>query len=222
MNLPEHLFPDVVLYTAWFIMLCILGLTLKKIIQNKQLFSGSGCALFCILMAWMLHASVNIGLNYHFLGVTLLTLTLGWSLTLWIMALACIIYTLVFLTPADLLSVGLNFCIMTLPAVSITLISLKAAQKYLPKHIFIFILGNGFITAALSLLACALLIVLTLGLFNVYPMKFLISTALPVYFFIAWGEAFLTGLITAVLVCFAPQWVTTFDDDLYLKKPTIL
>jgi uncharacterized membrane protein len=29
---------------------------------------------------------------------------------------------------------------------------------------------------------------------------------------LSWSEAFTTGLLTAVLVVYRPQWVATFDD----------
>jgi len=30
-------------------------------------------------------------------------------------------------------------------------------------------------------------------------------------------EAFITGIVIALLVAFRPQWVSTFDDNRYLK-----
>ena len=35
----------------------------------------------------------------------------------------------------------------------------------------------------------------------------------------AWGDAFLTGMFTALLVAYKPEWLATWSDGLYLKKP---
>ena len=33
----------------------------------------------------------------------------------------------------------------------------------------------------------------------------------------AWGDAFLTGMTTAIFVAFAPQWLATWSDERYLR-----
>jgi uncharacterized membrane protein len=35
----------------------------------------------------------------------------------------------------------------------------------------------------------------------------------------AWGDAFLTGMLTAIFVAFKPQWLLTWSDAHYLRKP---
>lgn len=35
----------------------------------------------------------------------------------------------------------------------------------------------------------------------------------------AWGDAFVTGMVTAVFVAFRPQWLATWSDALYLRQP---
>ena len=42
--------------------------------------------------------------------------------------------------------------------------------------------------------------------------------AFPVFFLISWGEAFLTGMFTAIFVALKPQLLLTFDDDFYLNR----
>ena len=34
----------------------------------------------------------------------------------------------------------------------------------------------------------------------------------------AWGEAFMTGMFSAIFVAFRPQWLATWSDNLYLHK----
>jgi uncharacterized membrane protein len=35
---------------------------------------------------------------------------------------------------------------------------------------------------------------------------------------LAWGEAFLTGFLLTMFTVYRPEWVLTFDDDVYLKN----
>jgi len=36
----------------------------------------------------------------------------------------------------------------------------------------------------------------------------------------AWGDAFITGMLVAVFVAFAPQWLATWSDARYLHPPS--
>ncbi|MDD5028412.1 MAG: hypothetical protein PHH58_02760 [Rhodoferax sp.] len=38
------------------------------------------------------------------------------------------------------------------------------------------------------------------------------------HWLIAWGDAFLTGMVAAVLVAYKPDWLATWSDRLYLKS----
>jgi uncharacterized membrane protein len=43
--------------------------------------------------------------------------------------------------------------------------------------------------------------------------------ALVARWLMAWGDAFLTGLMAAVFVAFVPQWLATWSDQRYLHPP---
>jgi len=45
------------------------------------------------------------------------------------------------------------------------------------------------------------------------------SALLTAAWLIAWGEAFLTGALTAIFVAFRPQWLLTYSDARYLPPP---
>lgn len=218
MNFPHILFPSWLLISTWVLMIVIL-LSGLLILKNKPPMKANiGMALFFVMLLWMMNASVKTGVIYHLLGATLLTLTLGAIWAMWVLAIACVIYAYVFSGSSDVWAVGLTFCTMVLPSVGLTVLCLKLARKWLPAHIFVFILGNGFLTAALSFIFSAMIIALALFFVEAYPADFLFKEVLPVYFLMSWGEAFLTGLLTAILVCFAPQYVYEFSDEVYLKN----
>jgi uncharacterized membrane protein len=88
-------------------------------------------------------------------------------------------------------------------------------RRWLPGHLFVYILGRGFIgtgiAVALSGIAAAALAGTPpgLGYGDVYVGRVLA----------AFGEAFLTGMLTAILVAYRPQWLATYSDRLYLPPP---
>ena len=51
------------------------------------------------------------------------------------------------------------------------------------------------------------------------PWERLAEGFLPFGLLLGWGEAFLTGLLTAIFVVYEPRWMATFDDARYLGPP---
>jgi uncharacterized membrane protein len=43
--------------------------------------------------------------------------------------------------------------------------------------------------------------------------------ALVARWLMAWGDAFLTGMFSAIFVAFAPHWLATWSDRRYLAPP---
>jgi uncharacterized membrane protein len=87
-------------------------------------------------------------------------------------------------------------------------------RRWLPHHLFIYILGRGFFTtwiAAALAGALALLVVQA-------PVGTDTGDLLLGRFLTASGEAFLSGMLTAIFVAFRPGWLATYSDRLYLPK----
>jgi uncharacterized membrane protein len=87
-----------------------------------------------------------------------------------------------------------------------------ALRRWLPHHLFVYILGRGFLG---TLVVCALAGAADLLLFGassgVAAHDLFLAHLLG-----AFGEAFLTGMMVAVLVAFRPLWLATYTDRLYL------
>ncbi|MBP6562480.1 MAG: energy-coupling factor ABC transporter permease [Neisseriaceae bacterium] len=221
MNFEKVNFSTSFLLLGWAVMALVLLFSAWRLRGQTQRLWPLGAGLLWLCLLWSLHAGVKVGVTYHLLGGTLLTLTLGPAVALWLMAIAGVVYTGLFLTPTDLWALGLSFSCTAVPSVAISYGLLRLSQAYLPKHIFVFILGNGFLAAALSMLAVGLAVVGVLAMEASYTARYLWGEAFPVYFLIAWAEAFLTGLLCALLVTFAPQYVRAFDDEAYLKRRSV-
>jgi uncharacterized membrane protein len=89
-----------------------------------------------------------------------------------------------------------------------------AVRRWLPQHLFVYILGRGFFT---TWIAVAVSGALALGLVAA-PVGTDDGDLLLARFLTASGEAFLTGMLTAIFVAFRPQWLATYSDRLYLPQ----
>ncbi|MDO5686057.1 MAG: energy-coupling factor ABC transporter permease [Neisseria sp.] len=222
MNLWAHHFPLPALIGAWLLLAILL--TVAAYLLPRQNIPPRSWLLAGVLVAllWSIHAQMHggeqAGMSYHLLGATLVTLVLGLPAALWLMTVMAVIYAVVFQGFANVSAVGLNMMCIVLPTLLLTDILLYLARRTLPHHLFVFIFVNGFFAAALGMMFGGALCLFLLDLAAAYPSEILWRRAFPVFFLLSWGEAFFTGLITAVLVAFAPQLVVQYSDEMYLPQ----
>lgn len=85
-------------------------------------------------------------------------------------------------------------------------------RRHLPHHLFIYILGRGFIgTFTVCVLAGLADLAMHSAALASIPDELMIARLLS-----AFAEAFLTGLCVAIAVAFRPHWLATYSDRLYL------
>ena len=113
---------------------------------------------------------------------------------------------------------GMNALATILPPVAVCWAVRRLAARKLPHHLFVYIFINGFLAAALGMLIIGAVVIALLDMMDVYADVPLWSTAFVVFFLITWGEAFLSGILTAIFVALAPQLLSTFDDKRYLQR----
>lgn len=86
-------------------------------------------------------------------------------------------------------------------------------RRWLPPHLFIYILGRGFFATLLgATLAGAAALLLSPLPPGTSAEDLLLARGLA-----ASGEAFITGMLAAIFVAFRPQWLATYSDRLYLQ-----
>lgn len=112
----------------------------------------------------------------------------------------------------------LNVLAVTLPALAVAELLRYAVRRFLPPNLFLYIFINGFFCAAAGMMATGAAITALLSQSTVFAAVDLWQQAFPVFFLISWGEAFLTGMFTAIFVALKPQLLLTFDDDFYLNR----
>lgn len=89
-------------------------------------------------------------------------------------------------------------------------------RRWLPQHLFVYILGRGFFSTWVAVSVSG---ALAMGLGQLAaPVGTDIGDLLLARFLTASGEAFLTGMVAAIFVAFRPHWLATYSDRLYLPK----
>ena len=112
-----------------------------------QHLSLGGIAIISFI--WTFSVQLEQGLSIHFLGITALTLMLGLCRTLIAGAIIILLNQAVNDYTNDMLS-ALYISYIVLPAL-VTYIAYAVVYHRLPRHPFVYIFVNAFITAALSI-----------------------------------------------------------------------
>jgi uncharacterized membrane protein len=94
-----------------------------------------------------------------------------------------------------------------------------AADRWLPRNVFTFIFLAGFFAPGLTYAATVAVAAIAYAVTGMATWASLAAGFVPYGLLLAWGEAFLSGLLTAIFVVFEPRWMTTFDDARYLRPP---
>ena len=159
---------------------------------------------------WALPFLHYMPLQVNWSGAPLLTLMLGWPLAVpTLMGIGGMVWAL---TPADLDTVMALVVWKGLMPASFTVLLGAALRRWVAHHVFVYVLGRGFFGAVLCIFASSL-IAQALGytLPNTTP-----GLSAVAYWLMAWGDAFITGMLCAIFVAFKPQWLATWSDALYL------
>ena len=170
-------------------------------------------ALALLPWAWLLPQRLPPGMAVQFSGASLLVLMLGWPLAVLVLAAVAGVVWAVGQAPAA--AVLSQWVWVGLVPATLAL-ALGAVLRYgCPPHIFVYTLGRGFLGTAVAVFGAGVLYEVIYHLLGGNTLH----DALVARWLMAWGDAFLTGLFTAVFVAFAPQWLATWSDGRYLNPP---
>ena len=179
--------------------------------EQLHVFLGATVAL---LVLWHMEAKVQPGLSFHLLGVTAITLMFGWSLAVLSASLALLGVTLN--GDGAWSGFAMNALISGVIPITLTQILLILIRWYLPKHFFVYVMVNGFLTAGFVGVVSGYVAAWMLVASGAYTFAELDQTVLPFFPLMFLPEAILNGWLLAVLVAFKPQWVYSFSDEQYL------
>lgn len=162
---------------------------------------------------WALPALHHMPLQLRWSGAVLVLLMFGWPLAVPVLlAVGVIAWAISPMSAATALAVAAWQGV--LPA-SFALVLGAALRRWLPPHPFVYVLGRGFLGAVLCLFASSLLAQASgAGLPGIPD-----GLGQVARWLMAWADAFVTGMLTAIFVAFKPQWLLTWSDARYLPKP---
>ncbi len=145
-------------------------------------------------------------------GSCLLLMMLGWPLAvLMLLPVVGLMAVMTDLGAADLLQ---RLVWLGLVPITLAMGMGAALRRWLPHHLFIYILGRGFFATGLALgLAGALSVLL-----NGVPHGLNADDVMLARVLAASGDAFITGMFVAIFVAFRPQWLATYADRIYLPR----
>jgi len=163
-------------------------------------------------LLWSLDAVTGMPLLQPLSGVCVLLLMLGWPLAVLMLVPVIVVMMLM----ADLAALDALHRVVWLGLVPATLAMLVGAamRRWLPRHLFVYILGRGFFATAMAVAGAGALAALLYGV----PANLSLDDVLLARGLAAWGDAFLTGGMAAIFVAFRPQWLATYTDHIYLPK----
>lgn len=219
MHVPANLMNPWILGIAWIFATLALVVALRRAswgalrAEPGRLHLVGGGAVACLLL-WLMNIHLVDGLVLHFLGVTTLTLVVGWSFT---MLAASVALTGFFaLQGLDWSALGLSLCLSILVPACLTRALVRILYRPTLRHPFVYILGAGFAGGGLVVLSVALLAVLLFWMAGLDSYVAAAGEWWPLIFLVMFSEAFINGMCVTALAIFYPDWVKTFDDRFYL------
>jgi uncharacterized membrane protein len=162
---------------------------------------------------WLLPQHMPQGLQVQLSGASLLVLMLGWPLA--VLALALVAMLVWVIGPAGFAAALSQWVWIGLVPATLALGMGALLRRWLPPNLFIYTLGRGFLVTAAAIFLSGVIMEASYRLAGGVTME----QALVARWLMAWGDAFLTGMVAAVCVAFAPQWLATWSDERYLKPP---
>jgi uncharacterized membrane protein len=171
----------------------------------------------CVLLMplWLIKTPILPGFDYHYLGATLMTLMFGWRLAF--IGMSVVLAAAVLNGNLAWGSYPLNTLLLGGVPVAVSHAVLRAVERWLPPNYFIYVFAAAYGGAALAVLGAVLTVVALLWLGGVYAFAQIAGKYFPLVVLLMVPEAFITGIVIALLVALRPHWVSTFDDDRYLR-----
>lgn len=173
---------------------------------------------FVVIMTllWSLRAGVLPGLNLHLLGAMAACLMFGPRLAL--IALALVLTGITLNGAVEWAAWPINFVVMGIVPVLLAQALRALVERFLPGHFFVYIFVMAFAGSGLVILLTGFFATLVLLAAGAYAWSHLASEYLPYFLLLAFSEAWICGAVVTMMVVYRPEWVTTFDDQRYLRR----
>lgn len=173
-------------------------------------------SLVFLVVLWLISVRVFDGLWLHFMGVTTVTLLVGWRFTLLLGAAASCVYG--FLIGQPMTAAACAWLITVLVPASISRLLVYWLRRRPQSNLFIYLLGAGFGGGAFAALGLALGGLLLMALSGDHERVSMALENWPMMTLIMFPEGFINGMVLSVIVVLNPEAVKTFDSDKYMGE----
>jgi uncharacterized membrane protein len=163
-------------------------------------------------LLWSLDVVTKQPLLQPLSGVCVLLLMLGWPLTVLMLVPVTAVMALMTDMPWAL-ALQRSVWLGLVPA-TLALLLGAAMRRWLPNHLFVYMLGRGFFATAAAVAGAGLLAALVHGV----PATVALADVVLARVLAAFGDAFITGMLVAIFVAYRPGWLATYTDRLYLPR----
>ncbi|MHB0981955.1 MAG: energy-coupling factor ABC transporter permease [Thiobacillus sp.] len=174
-------------------------------------------ATVAVLALWQIRTGIKPGLAFHLYGMAALTLMFGF----WRASFAGVLILLANAAfgRGSWTALGVDALLLAALPAAVSWGIFRLLERRLPNHFFIYVLGNGFFGAALSVAAIGLATTALMALAGAYSLEYLLSHYTPyATLLIGWAEAFTTGMAVTMMAVYRPAWLETFDDARYIRN----
>jgi len=187
-----------------------------QVLRHEPLQNPWLVAMMALPVMWWTRHLLPSNVALHTSGAALMVLMFGWPLTMWSMplvSLAAAVLALRSWPPAAAWAEMLAQTVWSgvIPATLSLLIGL-GIRRWLPHHLFVYMLGRAFIGTALAITATGALALIA----QHKPDTLDAEEWMLGHWLLGWGEAISTGMLTSIFVAFKPHWLLTYSDQRYL------
>lgn len=182
---------------------------------DRQHVWGIGLLLTAVLASLRVEAAPGLALQLLF--VTTMTLMHGWALALiangLVLAGSCLFRGLDLWTTWP----TLFLCDVVLRALFISLLN-RLLQRRLPRHFAVYFFGTVFAGSIAAFVLSGLAKLVLVAMAGTLPAATVLGDYLVLLPMMGFAQGTINGMIMSGAVVFHPEWVKSFDSDVYFRR----
>lgn len=211
--------PPGVRLVGWIVALPLLALAVARVPWREVATPPSAqvwpAALAALVALWSLRGSVEPHFAFHLYGCAALALVTGPGLAL---AGGAVVVAVTFaLGGAPWANAAVTWLVAVVVPVATIVAVLRATERLLPAHWFVYVFVVAFFGAGLAYVAAGAAGLALMVAVTDLPAPLAFGEYLILLVTLAFGEAMLTGMALSLATVYRPAWVATFDPARYLR-----
>jgi len=190
----------------------------------KPPLNGLAIALIVFLaIAWNISPTLPgqepgrfYGLIFHFYGASLLTAMFGPAIALTI--LFPVAFLGIYVVQGSYLEASQQYLMVSVVPTFFSYFVIQLIQRFIPKHLFVLILGNGYVAAFVSTILSGIFLLIVQQLFGGLARHTDLEGWILGLIIVAFMEGSLSGMLLAIFLIFRPNWVSTYNEEAYMSR----